>query len=32
MKAEKDFNVDLEKSWMIGDGENDVLAGKKCWM
>ena len=28
MKAAKDFNVDLEKSWMIGDGENDVLAGK----
>ena len=30
MKAAKDFNVDLEKSWMIGDGENDVLAGKNA--
>ena len=27
-KAATDFNVDLSKSWMIGDGENDVLAGK----
>ena len=30
MKAAEDFNVDLEKSWMIGDGENDVLAGKNA--
>lgn len=26
--AAKDFNIDLEKSWMIGDGENDVRCGK----
>ena len=30
MKAAEDFNVDLERSWMIGDGENDVLAGKNA--
>ena len=28
LKAAKDFNIDLSKSWMIGDGENDVKAGK----
>ena len=28
LKAAKDFNIDLSKSWMIGDGENDVIAGK----
>ena len=28
MKAAQDFNIDLSLSWMIGDGENDVLAGK----
>lgn len=27
-KAAQDFNIDLSLSWMIGDGENDVLAGK----
>lgn len=27
IKAARDFNIDLEKSWMIGDGENDVKAG-----
>lgn len=26
-KAAEDFNIDLSKSWMIGDGENDVKAG-----
>ena len=26
--ASKAFNIDLENSWMIGDGENDVKAGK----
>ena len=30
LKAAKDFNIDLEQSWMIGDGENDVLAGKNA--
>ena len=27
LKAAKDFNIDLEKSWMVGDSKNDVLAG-----
>ena len=26
--ASKDFNIDLSSSWMIGDGKNDVGAGK----
>lgn len=28
LKAAEDFNISLEESWMIGDGENDVKAGK----
>lgn len=28
IKAAEDFNIDLEDSWMIGDGENDIKAGK----
>lgn len=28
LRAAKDFNIELNKSWMIGDGENDVKAGK----
>lgn len=28
IKAAKDFNIDLRQSWMIGDGENDIKAGK----
>ena len=27
-RAAQDFNIDLSQSWMIGDGENDVKAGK----
>lgn len=27
LNASKDFNIDLSQSYMIGDGENDVLAG-----
>lgn len=30
MQAAKDFNIDLKNSWMIGDGENDILAGKNA--
>lgn len=30
IKAAADFNIDLSQSWMIGDGENDVLAGKNA--
>lgn len=28
LKAAEDFNIDLARSWMIGDGENDIKAGK----
>ncbi len=27
LNAAHDFNIDLKQSWMIGDGENDILAG-----
>ncbi|MBU5317702.1 D-glycero-beta-D-manno-heptose 1,7-bisphosphate 7-phosphatase [Clostridium bornimense] len=27
IQASKDFNIDLSKSWMIGDSENDIQAG-----
>lgn len=30
LKAAEDYNIDLLQSWMIGDGENDVLAGKNA--
>lgn len=30
LKAAKDFNIDLSQSWMIGDGENDIGAGKNA--
>lgn len=29
-KAAADFNIDLGVSWMIGDGENDIGAGKSA--
>lgn len=28
LKAAEDYNIDLSRSWMIGDGENDVRAGQ----
>ena len=28
IQAAKDFNIDLSQSWMIGDGENDIIAGR----
>ena len=28
LKAAEDFNIDLSQSWMIGDDNNDVLAGE----
>lgn len=28
LQAAKDFNIDLGKSWMIGDGERDMVAGQ----
>lgn len=30
LRAAEDFNIDLGKSWMIGDSENDVKAGKNA--
>lgn len=27
IKASKDFNINLEKSWMVGDSKIDILAG-----
>ena len=30
LKVAKDFNIDLSQSWMIGDSENDVLAGRNA--
>ena len=33
LAAARDYNIDLDNSWMIGDGENDIKAGKAagCW-
>ena len=28
LRAAEDYNIDLSQSWMIGDGENDIKAGK----
>lgn len=30
LKAAKQFDIDLSKSWMIGDGVDDVIAGKNA--
>lgn len=30
LKAAKDFNIDLKESWMIGDSESDMTAGKNA--
>jgi len=30
IKAKKDFNIDLNKSWMIGDSKSDIIAGQKA--
>ncbi len=32
LQAAKDFNIDLSKSYMIGDSENDILAGKEAFV
>lgn len=29
-KAAEKYNIDLSQSWMIGDGKNDILAGKNA--
>ena len=28
IKADKDFNIDFEHSWIVGDSERDLIAGK----
>ena len=30
LKAAEKFNIDLNKSWIIGDSENDLIAGKNA--
>ena len=30
LKAAEDFNIDLNQSWMVGDGKNDIEAGKNA--
>lgn len=30
LKAAEDFNIDLENSWMVGDSENDIKAGRNA--
>ena len=30
LQAVNDFNIDVSESWMIGDGENDIGAGKNA--
>ena len=30
LQAAKDFNIDLSRSWMVGDSESDILAGKNA--
>jgi len=29
-KAAKDFNIDLNQSWVVGDGKHDILCGKNA--
>lgn len=30
IKAAQDFHIDLKHSWMVGDGKNDIQAGKSA--
>lgn len=30
LQAAKDLNINLEESWIVGDGKNDILAGKNA--
>ncbi|MEZ3435953.1 MAG: HAD-IIIA family hydrolase [Lachnospiraceae bacterium] len=30
LQAAKDFNIDLSKSWMVGDSETDVVSGERA--
>lgn len=30
IKAAREFNIDLTKSWMVGDSDSDIMAGKNA--
>ena len=30
LRAAQDFNIDLTRSWMVGDGKNDIQAGQNA--
>jgi D,D-heptose 1,7-bisphosphate phosphatase len=30
LRAAEDFNIDLNQSWMVGDGKNDIKAGQNA--
>lgn len=30
LQAAKDYNINLEQSWMVGDSENDIIAGSNA--
>ena len=30
LRAVKDFNISLSRSWLIGDGESDIIMGRKA--
>lgn len=30
LKAKKDFNIQMDESWLIGDSKSDILAGQKA--
>ena len=30
LQAADEYNIDLTNSWMVGDGENDIMAGKEA--
>lgn len=30
LKANQDFNLNLSKSWFVGDGESDIIAGREA--
>tara|TARA_B100000787_G_C16164509_1_gene283126 strand:+ start:55 stop:579 length:525 start_codon:yes stop_codon:yes gene_type:complete len=32
LKAKDKYNLDMEKSWMIGDTEADIKAANSCWI
>jgi len=30
LKAKKDFNIEMNESWLVGDSKSDILAGQKA--